>query len=152
MAKQLSRITFRNATCNGLSAERLTITGFIEKQEPKVREIFRPVEPDEPDTEIDVGYSRNIAEPLTIVYRNQKVAMTKSLFILFRYINDLYRTQEEEAFEFLELSEFLRRNGYKSGERAIESSIRRIRTCLTNIQAPITLNYRKEAVYVERQL
>ena len=151
MTKQLSRITFRNATLNGLFAENLTVTGFIEKQEPNVREILRPVEPDEPDTEIDVGYSKNPLEPLTIEHRKRKVELTKTLYILFRYINDLYLAEEQTEFEFLELSEFLRRNGYKSGRRAIESSIRRIALALSKIIAPITLVYNREVVHVRHQ-
>ena len=67
--------------------------------------IIRPVEPDEPDTEVEVGYSKNALEPLTIVYRNRKVELTKTLYILFRYVNDLYRTEGQTEFDFADLSD-----------------------------------------------
>jgi len=151
MTEQLHRITVRKAT--SMSIDDLTITtGYlvdIEPETPAKREILRPVEPDEPDTEIAVGYSKNGLEPLTIVYRNRKVKLTEKPYILFRYINDLYRTEEQTAFDFAELSIVLS-NGDELGmsSRAIESLIHRVNISLLEILAPIEISYRKEIAYV----
>jgi len=144
----------RKATFGGGTFELLTIVGYIVEFEPEApakRDVLRPVEPDEPDIEAEVGYSRNALEPLTLVFRNKKVELTKSAFILFRYVNDLYRTEGQEGFEFSELSEVLAGNEFGKSKSAIESLIRRINICLVKIRAPVSLNFYRETVYIVQQ-
>jgi len=141
----------RKTTVSGSFDDVLIVTGYVVEFEPEAptkRDILRPVEPDEPDTEVEVGYSRNAIEPLTVVFRDKKVELTKSAFILFRYINDLYRAEGQEEFEFSQLSEVLAGNEFAKSKSAIESLVRRINVCLVKINAPITLNFYKETVYV----
>jgi len=151
MTELLYRITVKDATFSGPIAGQTVVTGYIvscEPETPAKREIVRPVAPDEPDTEIEVGYSRNAFEPLTVVYRKRKVELTKTLYILFRYINDLYRAEGKTAFDFAELSEVLTGDDCKMGKTALVSLIRRLAFFLSKIIAPISLTYSRETLYV----
>ena len=88
MSDLLSRIIVQKANVIVSADGTTTIIGYVvdfEPETPAKGEILRPVEPDEPDTEVEVGYSRNVFEPLTIVFQNRKVELTKSAFVLFRY-------------------------------------------------------------------
>ena len=150
MAEQLSRITMRKTT--SISSDELTIiTGYVVDFEPEVPakwEILRPVEPGEPDTEIEVGYSKNPLEPLTIEHRKRKVELTKTLYILFRYVNDLYRAKQRTEFEFEELSDVLSGDQCGVSAVALGHSIRRLAEFLEKILPPFLLNYRNKTLYV----
>jgi hypothetical protein len=151
MAEQLARITVKDANFSGPVDGQIVITGIIVKFEPEAlatREILRPVEPDEPDTNVEVGYSRNTLEPLTVVYRNRKVTLTKTPYIMFRYVNDLYRTEGRTEFEFAELSEAVTGDEFTKGDAALEHTIRRLSTYLARIIPPFSLTYRKEILYI----
>jgi hypothetical protein len=144
----------RKATFGGGTFELLTVVGYIVEFEPEApakRDVLRPVAPDEPDTEVEVGYSQNALEPLTLVFRDKKIELTRSAFILFRYINDLYRAEGQEEFEFSELSEVLAGDEFGKSKSAIESLVRRINVCLVKIRAPILLTFYRETAYVAQQ-
>jgi len=69
MTGNLCRITVRNAMFGGGFFEILTVTGYDavwEPEAPAKRDVLRPVAPEEPDTDIEVGYSKSIREPLTL--------------------------------------------------------------------------------------
>ena len=86
MSDHLSRITMRKTTVSGSFDDVLTLTGYVINFEPEMpakRDVLRPVAPDEPDTELEVGYARSRLEPLTLVFREKKIELTKSAFILF---------------------------------------------------------------------
>ena len=110
--------------------------------------LVRPVAPDESDTEYEIGYSTNVLEPLTIVYRNRKVKLTEKPYLLFRYVYDLYRTEEQTEFEFSELSAALTGNENEISIVAIKHSIRMLATALEKIKSPIVLYSRKETLYI----
>ena len=151
MSDHLSRITMRKATVSGSFDDVLTLTGYIVTFEPEVpikREIVRPVAPDEPDTEVEVGYSKNALEPLTLVFREKKADLTKSAFILFRYVYDLYRTEGQMAFDFAELSEVLTGSDCGKSKNALGKLVRRIALALAKIVSPISLTYERERLYV----
>ena len=118
---------------------------------PAKREILRPVDPDEPDTEVEVGYSRNRQEPLTIAFRNRKTELTLSTHQLFTYVNDINRTEGQAEFEFAELSDVLSGSYCGKSKTAIETLIRRINIALEEIQAPIWLKYNREVLYVVKR-
>ena len=110
-----------------------------------------PIEPNEPDTDITVGYSKNPLEPLTIEYRKRKVELTKKLYILFRYINDLYQTEGKSTFEFSDLSLVLTGDECKMSDRAIESLIYRLTVFLEKIRAPFILAFQLEVLYIREK-
>ena len=75
MSEHLSRITMRRAAVCGPVDNVTVITGYVVDFEPNSnsppatkRDVLRPVAPDEPDTAVEVGYSRNALEPLTLVF------------------------------------------------------------------------------------
>jgi len=130
----------------------LTVVGYIVEFEPEApakRDVLRPAEPDEPDTEIEVGYSRNALEPLTLVFRERKIELTKSEFILFRYVNDMYRSEGQEEFDFAELSMVLTMDELGLSSNAIGKIIRQVELALKKIVAPITLFYNREVLYIK---
>ena len=110
--------------------------------------MVRPVAPDEPDTEYEVGYSLNALEPLTIVYHNRKVKLTEKPYLLFRYVYDLYRTEEQTEFEFAELSAVITGNESGMKKLAIWKLIRKLTIALEKIKAPIVLYSSREVLYV----
>ena len=129
IAEQLYRITVKDATVSGPVAGQFIIVGHVIDCEPEIpvkRDVSCPVTPNEPDTEIEVGYSHDSLEPLTVEYRNRKIELTKTLYILFRYVNDLYRTEGKTAFDFAELSEVLTGDDCSKSKNALELLIRRI--------------------------
>ena len=151
MTESLYRITVRKAT--SMTIDDLTITtGYlvdIEPEAPVKREILRPVEPDEPDTNIEVGYSMNALERHTLEYRDRKVKLTEKPYILFRYINDLHRTGVKTEFDFAELSAVLSGGDeLQMSSHAIESLIHRVNTALLEILSPIEIRYKKEIAYI----
>ena len=152
MKNTLYRITVKDATISGHLAGELTLTGSIVRCEPEghvKRDVLRPVAPDEPDTDVEVGYSQNALEPLTLEYRGRKVELTKSEFILFRYVNDLYRSEGQTEFEFLELSEILTGDEFGLSSNAIGKLIRQVAIALANMVAPITLYASMEVLYIK---
>jgi len=146
------QIIVKDATISGHVAGELTLTGYIvscEPESPVKRDVLRPVAPDEPDTDVEVGYSQDALEPLTVVYRGRKAELTKTLYILFRYVNDLYRAEGQTEFDFAELSEVLTCDECALSSNAIGKYIRCIAHALAKIVAPITLSYYKEVLYIE---
>ena len=151
MSDHLSRVTLRNATFGGGIFEVLTITGHVivwEPEAPAKREILRPVAHEEPDTDIEVGYSKSIREPLTLEYQGCKAKLTETAFILFQYVNELYRTEGRTEFEFLELSDYF----FGKSSNAIGKLTRQIVKALANIAAPFTITFEREILYVDTNI
>ena len=151
MTEPLYRITVKDATFSGPVAGQFLIVGHVIDCEPKIhvkRDIVRPVAPNEPDTESEVGYSRNALEPLTLVFRNKRVKLTEKPYCLFRYVYDLYRAEGQTEFGFGELSEVLTGDDFKMGKAALATLIRRIAVLLSKILSPISLTYNRETLYV----
>jgi len=67
---------------------------------------------------------------------------------MFRYINDLYRTEEQTEFEFAEISMFLTGNEDTMGKVAIGKLLHRINQSLSEIHAPFSLKQCKEKVCI----
>jgi hypothetical protein len=154
MTDSLSRITLEKANVI-VDGGKTTVIGYIiefESETSAKRDIERPVTPDEPDTEIEVGYSRNVLEPLTLVFRDKKVNLTLSAFILFRYVNDLFLMEGRTEFDFAELSESITGDEFGKSKTAIETLVRRIAIALEKLHSPIRLIYNREVLYVQRQL
>jgi len=129
MTDSISRITVRKANVIVSENGTTTIIGYVvdfEPEAPAKRDVLRPVAPDEPDTEVEVGYSQNALEPLTIEFCGRSIELTVSTYRLFRYVNDLYRAEGQTEFEFAEISEVL--TGRESGKSktAIGKLIRQI--------------------------
>jgi hypothetical protein len=141
----------RRANVSGPIGDLTVMSGFLVEFEgaSAKREILRPLEPDEPDTECEVGYSRDALEPLTIVYRNRKVELTPTLYKLFRYVNDIYRMQEQTEFPFLELAVVLEG---ETSDQAITKQIRRLGEFLKEIDSPISLIPKQSTLYVEDKI
>jgi hypothetical protein len=112
------------------------------------KEILRPVCPDEPDTDIEVGYSKNALEPTTIEYQGRKTALSLTVYRLFRYINDLHRVEEQTEFEFAELSEALTGDELGKESDTIVRLIKEIRKGLKKIGAPFTLPCQRETLRI----
>ena len=151
----LTRMVVKDAHISGHVAGELTITGYVVHAQPAmpstisgVREILRQVEPDEPDTEIEIGYSRNALKPLTLVFRQKEITLTPSLYQLFRYVYDLYRAEGKTTFEFAELSEALTGDELAMGKRGLETAIWRIHTVFEKFQSPILLSCHREVLYI----
>lgn len=155
MTGNLCRITVRNAMFGGGFFEILTVTGYDavwEPEAPAKRDVLRPVETEEPDTEVEVGYSKIALEPLVIEFQGCKERLTESDYVLFRYINDLHRSEGQEEFEFTDISENVTGKECGKSKSAIESSTRRINISLEKINAPIRLTYEREILYVRQQI
>jgi len=85
MSEHLARISMHGTTLGGSFDNEVIITGYVDKfepGEPAKRDVLRPVEPDEPDTKIEVGYSKNALEPLTLSFCARKIELTESAYIL----------------------------------------------------------------------
>ncbi|MDR0328796.1 MAG: hypothetical protein LBI05_10920 [Planctomycetaceae bacterium] len=153
MNDQLCRITLRDATVNGLAAETLVVFGYPVKIEPEdlaKREFLGPVPSDEPDAEVEVGYSKDRKKPLHLVFKNREVKLTETVFRLFVYVYEPYRKAGQTEFEFAEISEALTGDDCKMSRRAIETSTYRLAGCLSNILAPFTVNFRKETLFIRK--
>ena len=151
MTDTFARISMHGTTLGGSLDNEVIITGYVDKfepEEPAKRDVLRPVEPDEPDTKIEVGYSKNALEPLVIEFQGRKVKLTDSIYPLFRYINDLYRAEGKTEFEFSELSEVLTGDECDLSRSAIISLIRRLALFLEKIRSPLILTCKKEVLYV----
>ncbi len=153
---KLVRVTFSDWTLDNLKDGRIQIDGFVpvrrRKKKPKskqVRPVFRPIEPDEPDPETEVAYSRNALEPLTLVFKERKVKLTESLYILFRYVYDLYRSEGKNEFEFLEIAEAIKGDDVGMTKDSIENCVKRLRGLLVKLNAPIDVTFKKEVIYIE---
>ena len=154
----LTRMVVKDAHISGHVAGELTITGYVVHAQPAmpstisgVREILRQVEPDEPDTDIEVGYSRNALKPLTLVFRLKEEPLTPSLYLLFRYVYDLYRAEERTFFDFAELSEALTGDECEMSQSAIATLIRRLIEALETISPSFTLTIDKETLCVHNK-
>ena len=151
MSDQLSRITMRKTTVNGSFDDVLIITGYVVEFEPEAppkRDVLRPIIPDEPDTEVEVGYSKNALEPLTIEFGGRRIELSLSDYKMFRYVYDLYRAEGREEFDFEELSEVLTGDGCGKSGNALGKQVRQIATALAKIVSPISVIYERETVYV----
>ncbi|GHT10555.1 hypothetical protein FACS1894170_02840 [Planctomycetales bacterium] len=153
----LCRITVKNGSIASV-ADLMVVTGYLVNFEPALpqptgpaplRDVLRPIEPDEPDPNIEVGYSRNVLEPLTIIYRNRKTELTKTLFILFRYCYDKYRAEGQAEFDFAEIAEVLTGDDCGMSKNAIEKAIRRLAESLATIAAPVSIRFNREILYIE---
>ena len=154
MSDNLSRITMRATTVSGSLDGVVVITGYVINFEPAAlikRDVVRPVAPDEPDTDVEVGYSKNALEPLTLVFRERKIELTKLAFILFRYVNDLYRSEGQEEFDFAEIAEVLTGDDCGKSTAAIGKLVRKIATALAKLVSPISIKYERETLYVVTQ-
>jgi hypothetical protein len=141
MENQLCRITVKNGSVASV-ADVMVVTGYLVNFEPEspqqpCRDILRPLEPDEPDSDIEVGYSRNVLEPLTIVYKKKKAELTKTPFIVFRYCYDKYRAEGQSEFEFSDIAEFIKGDELGMTTNAIRKTIQRIAEPFALINAPI---------------
>jgi hypothetical protein len=153
MKDQLCRITLRDATVNGLAAETLVVFGYPVKIEPEdlaKREFVSSVAPDEPDTEIEVGYSKIRSKPLHIVFKDKEVKLTETIFRLFVYVYEPYRKAGQTEFEFAEISEALTGDDCKMTRRAIETSVYRLAECLSKILSPFTVTFHKEILFIRK--
>jgi hypothetical protein len=151
MSENLSRIKMRNTTVSGSLDGVIVITGYLIECEPVTRpkqNVLRPIAPDEPDTEVEVGYSKNALEPLTLVFRKRKIALTISAYRLFRYVHDLYRAEGQEEFEFIEITEIFTGDELGKSDDAIGKLVRKIATALAKITAPISVTYNRGRIYV----
>jgi hypothetical protein len=119
------------------------------KDEPEQKtEIRRVIHPDEPDPEVEVGYSDNALEPLVIMYKDKKVRLTESLYILFRYIYDMHRTEGRTEFEFMEISECISGDDAEISSASIIKSVQRIQFFLEKINSPLDVTFKNETIYV----
>ena len=151
MTDQLSRITVKDATFSGPLAGRTVITGYIIDIEPEdsaKRDVLRPVSPDEPDSNIEIGYSKNALEPTTLVFKDQKIDLTKTLYVLFRYVYDLYRAEGRMVFDFAELSAVLTGDEFAMLKGTLVSQIRRLAESLVKLRAPFFLTCQRETLCV----
>jgi len=150
----LTRMVVKDAHISGHVAGELTITGYVVHAQPAisgVRDIAGPVEPDEPDTEVEVGYSRNALEPLTLVFQGRKGKLTEKPYILFRYVYDLYRAEEQTEFDFAELSAALTGDECGMSQCAVATLIKRLAEALEKLKTPILLKYNREVLYIRER-
>ena len=150
MLEPLVRMDVRDAEVNGARyVGTISMTGFLVHFEPEniAKRVLYPVD-DEPNTELEVGYSKEIGEHFVIVFQARKAILTEKPFVLFRHINDLHRKIGQEEFEFIELLGFLRSVGFPMSENAIKHSVRQIKDALSEIFAPFSLTCRHEKVYI----
>ena len=66
-------------------------------------------------------------EPLTVVYQGRRVKFTEKPYILFRYVNDMYRAEGQTEFDFAELSFALTGDEIALSESAIRHLIRHVK-------------------------
>jgi len=153
MNNQLCRITLHDATVNGLAAETLVVVGRFVKIEPEELakwELSCPAESDEPDTDIEVGYSKDRRKPLHIVYKDRETKLTETTFRLFVYVYEPYRKEGKTAFPFADISEGLTGDECKMSDRAIEASIYRLGVSLSKILSPFTVEFHKATLHVRK--
>jgi len=153
MTDTITRLVVKDAQICGHVGGELAITGYVVRSEPELpvndpSRFLLPLFADAPDSEIEIGYSKNALEPLTLVFRDRKVNLTKTLYVLFRYVYDLYRSEGQTEFDFAELSEVLKGDDLEMRSTAIGHTIRRLAEHLEKIRSPILLTYRKERLYV----
>jgi len=150
MSNRLSRVVFHHADVHLIHGKSCVVCGIIDdiETEALAKLVFRPVEPDEPNTEFEVGYSRDIRKIFAIVYQNREAVLTQMPFVLFRYVNGLYLKEGQAEFEFAEIAEFLTGDQFKMSPTAIVGSVRRIALALSKICSPYSLTYRCEKIYV----
>jgi len=74
--------------------------------------------------------------------------LTKTTFTLFRYVNDLYWTEDKTVFDFAELSEVLTGDEFGKSSTALATLIRKLASYLKRISPPIMLTHRREVLYI----
>lgn len=152
MREIFCRVTLRKPTFSGPVLDLTTCSGYLvdfDPGTPPTLEILRRVDPDEPDPEIEVGYSPNALEPTTIVFKEKKKELTLTLYRMFRYVYDLCRAEGKTEFDFAEIPEAITGDPAEIGKSAMESNIKRLRSDLASMNAPIDVTYSKEKIYVE---
>ena len=112
------------------------------------QEFSYPVELDEPDTSIEVGYSKDREKPLHIVFKHKEIELTLGTYKLFVFFYEQYRKMDKTRFSFEEISEGLTGDDSKMGRRAIGGLIYRLAGFLSKIHAPFTVRHNKEILYV----
>ncbi len=145
------RVTMRKAVFSSPVNDVMICSGYLldfDGGRPPSLELVRQVEPDEPDPEIEVGYSKNALEPTTIVFRDKKRELTLTLFKMFRYVYDLCRMEGQTEFDFSEISEAIAGDELGISKSAMESNLRRLQKELALLLAPVDLTFNKERVYV----
>lgn len=103
------------------------------------------------DTEVEVGYSRNRQEPLTIEFRGRKTELTLSTYRLFTYIHELNRAEGRTEFEFMEIAEAMSGDDCGLSKTAIETLVRRLNLSLEKLLSPIRLKYNREVLYIVKR-
>ena len=88
---------------------------------PVKRDVLRPVEPNEPDTEIEVGYSKDLRKRLYIIFKDREVKLTNTLFRLFVHFSEPYYKEGQTEFTFADISGDLTGDEFKMKSSAIES-------------------------------
>ena len=153
MTDTITRLVVKDAQICGHVGGELTITGYVVRSEPELpvndpNRFLLPVFADAPDTETEIGYSRNLLDPTTLVFKDRKVELTLSEYRLFRYAYDLYRTEGQTEFDFAELSYALSGDELAMSSSAISMLIRRLAKTLADLSPPITFKYNVEILYI----
>jgi len=147
----LTRLVVKDATITGHVGGEITLTGYVVHATPSmqcIREILRPVCPEEPDSEVEVAYSKSALRPLTLVYRGKEVTLTLTPYLLFRYAYDLYRSEGQTEFTYAELSEAVTGDELALSKYALDALVRRLHEPLKSIDAPFTVAYLDEEMYI----
>jgi len=78
-----------------------------------------------------------------------EVTIGTSLYMLFRYVYDLYRAEGRTKFDFAELSEVLTGDEFALTYRATTALIYRLSECLSKLNSPISLSCSRESLCIE---
>jgi hypothetical protein len=68
--------------------------------------------------------------------------------MMFRYCYDLYRTEEQTAFDYAEISEVLTGDECKMTASAIGTQIRRLQKVMKELSPPISLTIERETLQI----
>lgn len=136
-----TKLVFHDARIVRLDQSTAEITGYVRKEKPNVADgssrreepiskpqqtVLRTVKPDEPNSEIEVGYSPNALKPLSLVFKDREITLSLNLFVLFRYMYDLYRAEGQTEFGFAEISEAIADDELKMTRRSLERLVERL--------------------------
>ena len=141
----------RNANTTTFPNGSMVAFGKLVSLEPEAlakRELLYPVELDEPDTDIEVGYSKVRGKPLHIIYKDREVELTLATYKLFVYIYEQYRKTGKKEFAFEEISEGLTGNDCDMSSSAIGTLTYRLAGSLSKILSPFTVRHRREIFYI----
>lgn len=149
----LCRVTIRRPMITGPVSDTLTVSGYLVEYEPteppQAREILRPIQPDEPDPEKEIAYSRNALEPLTVVYQGRKRNVSLTPYLVFRYVYDSYRAAGKAEFDFYEISIDITGNGMGLSSHSIRHCVKTLRMHFVKLRALIDFRIAKEILYIE---